>query len=402
MQLFYIYLQIHKTPHHMKTKTLLVVLLLFFGQAQAQSKIQVGEKAPEIYVSHWIKNEPADKSLSNKYIVLEFWATWCGPCIDAVPHMNELQKEFAQEDLYFISMSYEPVAKIEKTLKRVDFHSIVTTDTSETTQRNFGDGEGKVASYPMAVLIDNGGIIRWKGNPRDLNQKIMKRFLSNQSSKVKEEDKKEEAYQDKVFKGFIELATDKSTNYYYRLGKSKSKRPSGNSIGSVVGVSGATLAQIYAMVFDNKNVEIPEQLKKVHFDLYYKNTKDSSTQALDHLEANILQQLQLSKQEEERTAPALKITVKNRSLLEENYEFSAVGGSEKKLVFTAYSFEMLAKKLSKDAPVIVLYEGNDTKKYNFIINLSSKEALVKSLKSYGIETEESEAVVKHIKLDISK
>jgi len=387
----------------MKTKIILFLLLLF-GQAQAQSKIQVGEKAPEIYVSHWIKNVPADKSLSNKYIVLEFWATWCGPCIDAVPHMNELRKAFAQEDLYFISMSYEPVAKIEKTLKRVDFHSIVTTDTSETTQRNFGDGEGKVASYPMAVLIDNGGIIRWKGNPKDLNQKIMKRFLSNQSSKVKEVNDKEE----RAYRNLASLLThDKA--YNFRLENSKGKRlrtermHNKDSFGSLTLVA-ATLTQIYEVVFDRKNIEIPAQFKKNYFDLLYKNEIDASEEGLEKLEREILQQLQLSKQEEERTAPALKIMVKDSSLLEENtdYAFSAAGGSAKKLVFTAYSLEMLAKKLSKDAPVIVLYEGSDTKKYNFIINLSSKEALVKSLKSYGIEVAESEALVKHIKLAVSK
>lgn len=62
-------------------------------------------------ITDWIKNIPEDKNLNNKYIVLEFWATWCEPSIAAVPHLNQLQDEFKQNDLYFNSITDESIEK---------------------------------------------------------------------------------------------------------------------------------------------------------------------------------------------------------------------------------------------------------------------------------------------------
>ena len=162
-------------------KLVYILALLSFGNIYTQSNIAVNEKAPAINITDWIENIPDDKNLNNKYIVLEFWATWCGPCIAAVPHMNQIQKEFDQKDLYYISITDESIAKVERSLKRIKFKSIVVTDLTKETQVSFGDGVEGLEVYPLTVLIDNSGIIKWIGKPKNLNSNIMSEFLSNKS-----------------------------------------------------------------------------------------------------------------------------------------------------------------------------------------------------------------------------
>ena len=131
-------------------KNLLFLLTLFsMSNIYAQSNIKVNEKAPNINITDWIENVPDDKNLENKYIVLEFWATWCGPCIAAVPHMNDIQKAFTQEDLYYISITDESIAKVERSLKRIQFKSIVVTDVSGQTQINFGRRSKRIGSLSI-------------------------------------------------------------------------------------------------------------------------------------------------------------------------------------------------------------------------------------------------------------
>ena len=160
-------------------KRLTIFLLFSFLQINlfSQSNIKVGEKAPAIIITDWIANIPKDKKLTNKNIVLEFWATWCGPCIAAVPHMDSLQEKFKKSGIYFISITDEPKQKVENLLKRIPFTSIVVSDQSKNTQVQFGDGKEGIPSIPLTVLINKKGIVSWIGYPLLLTESILKDFM---------------------------------------------------------------------------------------------------------------------------------------------------------------------------------------------------------------------------------
>jgi hypothetical protein len=70
---------------------LLAAAIFYTVQCHAQSNIAFGEAAPTVHVSHWLKNEPIDKNLGDKFIVLEFWAIWYGFFNAAVPYLNNIQ-----------------------------------------------------------------------------------------------------------------------------------------------------------------------------------------------------------------------------------------------------------------------------------------------------------------------
>jgi len=67
--------------------------------------------APPLNIKHWIqpREQPPSgwQDLTGKVVVIEFWATWCGPCVAAIPHLNELSRKFQNRGVQIISVSDE-------------------------------------------------------------------------------------------------------------------------------------------------------------------------------------------------------------------------------------------------------------------------------------------------------
>ncbi len=157
-------------------KIILTLFLLALIQSFSQENIRVNEKV-QIKISNWILNTPKDKNLENKYIVLEFWATWCYPCLKSVKHINEVQSKFNRKDLYFISITDEKVEAVKSISKKIDFKSIVVSD--QMKYNYFWKNGLKSLSLPLTILIDNNGIIKWIGMPFILNEKIIQDLVDN-------------------------------------------------------------------------------------------------------------------------------------------------------------------------------------------------------------------------------
>ncbi len=109
-------------------------------------------------------------ALEGNVVVLEFWATWCGPCVAAIPHLNGLAEKFADKPVRFISITDEPREKIEVFLKKRPIKAWVGLDTDKSMHRDYGvkaiphtvlvglDGKVAAVTYPTAVtsaVLDN-------------------------------------------------------------------------------------------------------------------------------------------------------------------------------------------------------------------------------------------------------
>lgn len=115
----------------------------------------LNKKAPQLYVQEWLSKAPETKG---KFLLIDFWATWCGPCREAIPHMNEFAKKFS-DNLIVIGISNEPKATIEKMKSPVmEYYS--GRDASKTMQN-----ELKIKGIPHVILVDPKGIVRWEGFP---------------------------------------------------------------------------------------------------------------------------------------------------------------------------------------------------------------------------------------------
>ena len=125
-----------------------------------------GEDAPEFSVAQWVSKRP---DMKNKTLVVDFWATWCGPCRAAIPHMNELQKTFS-EDLVCVGVSNESADAFKQGMssrqlnKPNTFSYSLALDPSARMQRHFG-----VRGIPHCVVISPDGKVRWQGHPSGLD-----------------------------------------------------------------------------------------------------------------------------------------------------------------------------------------------------------------------------------------
>lgn len=130
-----------------------------------------GETAPEISAEHWINIQdiPNLKKFRGNIILLEFWATWCPPCKESIPHLNDLYNRFKDREFKIYSFTPEGLEIVSKFIQTTPIHYPVGIDTSEKTFRIYG-----VQSIPHAFLVDKDGKILWHGPPgKEMEQQIL-------------------------------------------------------------------------------------------------------------------------------------------------------------------------------------------------------------------------------------
>jgi thiol-disulfide isomerase/thioredoxin len=71
-------------------------------------------------------------SLRGKVVVLEFWATWCGACIEQIPHLNELIKSTTNANIQFIAVDDEEPAVVRKFISKIPIDGWLGLDTTKT------------------------------------------------------------------------------------------------------------------------------------------------------------------------------------------------------------------------------------------------------------------------------
>ncbi len=131
------------------------------ASAPSLAEVKVGDKMPELKVSALHNNEyNVDlKDLEGYVVVVEFWATWCGPCKASIPHLNEMHEKYKDRGVVFIGISDENDSLVEPFIKQMKMKYLVAAGGGET-QRAFG-----VNGIPHAVLFDPSMTAKWIGNP---------------------------------------------------------------------------------------------------------------------------------------------------------------------------------------------------------------------------------------------
>lgn len=139
--------------------------------------LKVGDKAPAIQVEKWLQGDAITEFKKGHAYVVEFWATWCGPCVAAMPHMSKMSKQYKDANIHFAGVNVWEQYD-EGTLEKVS--KFVKEQGPRLTYNVAYDGkDGKMANaymkaagqngIPCAFLVDRDGKIAWIGHPMMLD-----------------------------------------------------------------------------------------------------------------------------------------------------------------------------------------------------------------------------------------
>ena len=131
----------------------------------------LGRPAPQFVVEKWVAKPP---QTTGKFVLVDFWATWCGPCRQSIPRLNKLHAKF-KDRLVIIGLSDEPEEDV-RAMKTPKLDYFVALDAAATMKTAAG-----VSAIPHAILLDPKGIVRFEGHPGYLSESGVAKLLAKYS-----------------------------------------------------------------------------------------------------------------------------------------------------------------------------------------------------------------------------
>ncbi len=141
-------------------------------------KLVVGDPAPSLSITNWVKGEEISSFQIGHTYVVEFWATWCGPCIRGMPHLTELQSEH-EGDVTVIGVNIwerdagaTRIGRVTEWVEaREDMGYTVAIDGNKKMEEDWMAPAGQ-NGIPAAFIVDGEGTIAWIGHPGQMDEPL--------------------------------------------------------------------------------------------------------------------------------------------------------------------------------------------------------------------------------------
>jgi peroxiredoxin len=146
------------------------------GSVREMGNLKVGQSAPDFTLQD-LSGHPVTLSSyrGQKAVLMDFWATWCGPCRMAMPGLQDLADKFKDRDLEILSVDQgESANQVRNLIERQKYTFHVVLDQNQAVGNKYG-----VQGIPTLVLVDKKGVVQWmrvgySENEDDLRQLVEK------------------------------------------------------------------------------------------------------------------------------------------------------------------------------------------------------------------------------------
>ena len=139
-------------------RTLTALTILTILAAPSSIAVNEGDLAPDFTLPNIEEGQPAItlSSLRGKTVYVDFWASWCLPCLRSMPLINELYSKYKTQEFEVIAINVDdPIEDGQEFLLDTPLDYLIAADTDNSVLNQYG-----VTGMPTSYLIDKDGIVR--------------------------------------------------------------------------------------------------------------------------------------------------------------------------------------------------------------------------------------------------
>lgn len=156
-----------------KSRVFWIAGVVAAGASSVRAAPNIGDRAPALSAGAWLNlpgglSSLSAKDLKGRIVMVEFFATWCGPCRASISHLIDMQRQFQDKGIIVLALTDESKEKVSAFATQNRLPYIIGCNATATL-----DAYG-IRGLPTMCVIDAEGKIAWRGQPGDAEAEVEK------------------------------------------------------------------------------------------------------------------------------------------------------------------------------------------------------------------------------------